>query len=83
MLTDVIEAQPSGELLQSIGEMLAAQPVDRHALEHLVHDNGLKFGTLGRHDLLHKTNVTDSLWSLWPFDENRHYLVYGAIAHKK
>ncbi|MBT3319363.1 MAG: hypothetical protein HN948_04255 [Clostridia bacterium] len=83
VLSDVIETHPDGELVQTISEILAAQPVDSHALEHLIHGHGLKFGTLGRHDLLHKTDVTDSLWCLWPFDENRHYLVSGILASKK
>jgi len=83
VLSDVIETHPGGELVQTIGDILAAQPVDSHALEHLIHDHGLLFGTLGRDDLLHKTDAVDSIWSLWPFDENRHYLVCGILANKK
>ena len=83
VLSDVIETHPGGELVQTIGEILAAQPMDSHALEHLMHDNGLLFGTLGREDLLNKVIATNHLWSLWPFDENRHYLVCGVIASRK
>lgn len=83
VLADVIEAHPSDELLQTIGAILSAQPVDSHALEHLTHSRGLKFGVLGRDDLLNKADEADCLWALWPFDEHRHYLVYGTFSRKK
>lgn len=83
VFADVIEAHPSDELLQTIDAILSAQPVDGHALEHLTCAHGLKFGVLGRDDLLSKADEADCLWSLWPFDEHRHYLVYGTFARKK
>jgi hypothetical protein len=83
VLADCVEAHPSDPLLQTIDGILTSLPLNTHALSHLICDHGLKFGVLGKDDLLAKAKQQDIFFARWPFDEHRHYLVCGIFARKK
>lgn len=77
VLTDIVEVQGQKELLSKIEQALSQKPLETRALEQIVSSSGLEFGQIGRADLLGKIDAKTSLYSMWPFDEYKDYLVCG------
>ncbi|MCK5128775.1 MAG: hypothetical protein KAQ68_02895 [Clostridiales bacterium] len=83
MLTDIIEIIRSEELHNTIGNLLDSQPLDVCLIEKHITKHGLAFAKNGREDWLEKADVITTEYILWPFNDYKSYLVYGAVGKKK
>ncbi len=77
MFTDIIELAKGHPASSAIAISAAQKDTDNKQMEKYVKAYGLEFGTKGRDDLLKKVILKTNLWSMWPFDDYKDYLVHG------
>ena len=77
MFTDIIELAKGHPASSAIAISAAQKNTENKQMEKYVKAYGLEFGTKGRDDLLKKIISKTDIWSMWPFDDYKDYLVYG------
>lgn len=76
MFTDIVEMQTGDKKLSEIKQVLNSQDCKPELIERFIQDNGLELAISGREDLMSKIEIYDSLYSTWPFDDNKEYLSF-------
>lgn len=59
----------------SVIQRLASNIKDFEYLNQFVLEEGLDFGKIGREDMKSKIKMIVEDWGIWPFDDEKHYLV--------
>lgn len=80
VLTDIMEMARGGGMCREVERLL--EDGDTAGLERRIRDEGLDFGIAGRDDLLLKIDLIDAFHMLWPFNENKEYLIQGILGQK-
>lgn len=83
VLSDVVEILAKDDMLAQLKKRLSVEPIDEDELEIFVKECGLDLGKTGLEDLFNKIDKQNTLWTIWPFDEFKEYLVFGVIGRKK
>ncbi len=82
MLTDIIEMSKKSGLLRKIKKHMSKGELVEDIMESYIKNNGIELAQIGRNDLLSKTDKLNAIYALWPFNQEKEYLVYGVIAKK-
>lgn len=79
MWTDLLQDHPNGEIMKSICKKIDDTEFINQYVAKYDEKYGLGLGSYGKLDFYEKIDKVFSLWSIWPFDSNRSFLVYGSI----
>lgn len=75
VLSDILEMAADDPFLAQLKIDLKGPEIKRE-IELKIDENGLVFARTGLENLRDQICLTDSVYCLWPFDENKEYLVH-------
>ncbi len=74
LITDIAEISGADSKLKYIRELVDGQEKKSVQIEKFISENGLELAQTGCEDLESKTVVLDSMYEMWPFNDNKEYL---------
>ncbi|MBN1777152.1 MAG: hypothetical protein JW811_03435 [Clostridiales bacterium] len=83
LLSDIIEMNRDGEAYRKARQAAKDGCLDVQKAEAMTAQYGSELSIIGRGDFRLKTETLQEKYLLWPFDENKAYLVYACLANKR
>ncbi len=83
LLADVIEMPKGSPVYRQVKRAEGAGVLDAETAEALAGRHGAELSQAGRRDFASKTETVRELYTVWPFDESKEYLVYGRLSLKR